>query len=196
MAVTSFKTSSMTTGSKRARVWDQSSSPGNFFNIATTTVGAGGASEILFSNIPQIYTNLQIRYFARVATSSYMSLTAQFNSDTGANYFNSHYLYGDGSTIASATDVNTTFLSIGTLVGSSVTANVFASGIVDILDYSNTNKFKTTRAFTGSDTNGGGYCFIAGAHWRSTAGINSIKIMSQSNYTFSQNTKIALYGEL
>jgi hypothetical protein len=145
MAITSFKTSSMTTGSKRARAWDQSSSPGNFESIATNTVGVSGASEILFSNIPQTYTHLQLRFTGRCNLASNTDNNAEmiFNSDTGSNY-SQHGLYSNNlSATGTFANINQTNMLAGRTPGAGSTANVFGVGIIDILDYTNTNKFKT-----------------------------------------------------
>jgi hypothetical protein len=76
---------------------------------------------------------------------------------------------------------------------------MFGAGIVDILDYANTNKYKTIRSLTGHDHNG----VIAGIHaivnlnsgsWRSTSAINSIVIGVVSGTAFNQYSSFALYG--
>ena len=55
---------------KSSKVWDGESSMGAFESIATAVVDSSGASSITFSNIPQTYKNLQIRYIARNQGSS------------------------------------------------------------------------------------------------------------------------------
>ena len=63
---------------------------GAYDSIATTTVGAGGASSITFSSIPSTYTHLQVRITAKgnrgiVIENAYLT----FNGDSGTNY-NAH----------------------------------------------------------------------------------------------------------
>jgi len=62
---------------------------------------------------------------------------------------------------------------------------------MDIFDYSNTNKFKTSRELGGYDLNGsGGVGFISG-NFRSTSAITSIAF---AGTTFQQYSSFALYG--
>ena len=73
----------------------------SYESIATTTVGALGASSVTFSSIPSTYKHLQLRWIARsnrVAAQDFVDI--RLNSDTGANY-SAHLLYGDGSAATS-----------------------------------------------------------------------------------------------
>jgi len=164
---------------------------GTFDSIATTTVGAGGAASITFSSIPQTYTHLQIRGIIKnTSTTNFAAM--QFNSDTGNNY-SAHYLDGDGATAISggAANYDKCYFSYG---GTSANANVFGVAVIDILDYANTNKFKTVRGLTGVDVNGvGGYVELNSSSWRSTSAITNINILFGAN-NFAQYSQIALYG--
>jgi hypothetical protein len=64
-----------------------------------------------------------------------------------------------------------------------------------VLDYKNTNKFKTTRSLAGGDTNGGSYQeanFMSGL-WRNTAAITQIDVSSSAG-NLAQYSHFALYG--
>jgi hypothetical protein len=63
---------------------------------------------------------------------------------------------------------------------------------MDILDYANTNKFKTTRTLEGYDANGSGNVSLTSGLWQSTSAINSITITAVG--TFNQYSQFALYG--
>jgi len=166
----------------------------DFIQIATTTIGVGGASEITFSSIPQAYTHLQLRMSARGSIGDSLQIFAQFNSDTGGNYSN-HFLYADGATFAAAGYGTTSYCAIGNMPGSSSAANIFGATVTEILDYKNTNKFKTTRGLSGADRNGTlGYCFVPSSNWRSTSAITSIRIFGESSANFTQNSVFSLYG--
>jgi hypothetical protein len=161
----------------------------DFYQIATTTVGSGGASEIVFSSIPQTYTHLQIRAFVKNSTSSpYMEM--QLNGDTATNY-SRHGLFGDGAgagqTFGSPT---VSYMNFGF---GSITANTFGVTVMDILDYSNTNKYKTSRTLTGADYNGSGIVWLFSDNWRSTSAVTSIKVVTTTG-GFSQYSSFALYG--
>jgi hypothetical protein len=105
----------------------------DFYQIATTTVGSGGATDITFSSIPADYTHLQIRYISRdsrIATNS--DATIRFNGDSGSNYSN-HVVSGDGVGASSGGSANTTNINIGNQSALNSAANTFGIGIIDIL---------------------------------------------------------------
>jgi hypothetical protein len=64
--------------------------------------------------------------------------------------------------------------------------------VMDILDYANTNKYKTTRALYSWDSNGSGYVEFNSNNWRSTSAITSI-VLTPAN-SFAQYTNISIYG--
>jgi hypothetical protein len=114
-----------------------------------------------------------------------------FNGDTAANYA-WHELYGYGQPTPESAG-NTSQSQIRIVLGASGTTNQ-AVGITDILDYSNINKFKTSKTLTGSDTNGGiEYLLFRSGHWRNTDQITTINLAAQSGL-FGQYSHIALYG--
>jgi hypothetical protein len=156
---------------------------GDFESIATTTLGVGGTSSITFSSIPATYKHLQIRLFTKNSSDN-GTVGMRYNSDSGANY-SFHDLYGTGAAAGAlgATSQTNVFAS---LTGSTQAA----VSIIDILDYADTNKFKTNRSMIGVDYNGSGYAWFSSGNWRNTAAINSIVL----NATFTQYTSAALYG--
>jgi hypothetical protein len=160
----------------------------DFYQIATTTVGAGGATDITFSSIPANYTHLQIRGVARNTTGT-TTVRLQFNTDTAANY-SYHEFYADGTSAGAAAVVNASFIYIGAQIA---TANCFSPQIIDILDYTNTNKFKSIKNLNGYENNSAGAVAINSGNWRSTSAITSIKIYPAAN-SFAQYSTFALYG--
>ena len=190
MAITSIKTGSSFTNLIKYDNFlgpNPAYNPSSYESIATVTVGAGGSSTVSFTSIPSTYTHLQIRTSMQSSLSSYGLM--RFNSDSGSNY-TSHFLYGDGST-ATATAL-TSQSSIYALRGSPST-NYYAGTVIDILDYRNTNKYKTTRSLAGNDENGSGYVFFLSGLWLNTNAITDITIITQSG-TFAQYSSFALYG--
>jgi len=164
-------------------------------SIATTTLGSTTAS-ITFSSIPQTYTHLQIRGISRCnrAVSFASSLQVQFNGDTGSNYWQYHYVYGDGASTGTGAGSLTTQALVGGSLGSSSTANTFATQVIDILDYRNTNKYKVIRSLDGNDTNGAGGIYLNSANWNSTSAITSLTIYPTVSFSFLQYSSYALYG--
>jgi hypothetical protein len=164
---------------------------GDFESIATVTVGAGGASTIDFTSISGTYTHLQVRYIARNTDASGNNIFYQFNSDTAGNYVR-HVLYGDGSSAVSDTNASSPSIAFASVANSSRLASTFAAGVIDILDYANTNKNKTTRSITGREDNTNGILLFASGLWRSTNAITSIQFTTSGN--FAQYSHFALYG--
>jgi hypothetical protein len=160
------------------------------FPIASVTVGSGGASTLQFSSIPQNFTHLQVRLFGRSSTAAGSNVGIQFNNDTGGNY-RVHYLGGDGSSNFSG-DFGASQIAgnVGWTAGSSNTANAFGVSVVDILDYTNTNKYKTLKSLNGIDGNGTGLTGLWSSVWFNTAAITQINIGA----AFVQYTRADLYG--
>jgi hypothetical protein len=159
----------------------------DFESIATTVVGSGGSSTITFSSIPATYTHLQVR--ASWLNSNNSNNWFRTNGDTGSNYAG-HSLFGDGSTAQSG---NYTSNNEGNLIAFSFTSTGETVAVIDILDYANTNKYKTTRTLAGQDTNGSGQIALRSSLWQNTAAITSLTFYSQTG-TFSQYSSFALYG--
>ena len=168
---------------------------GDFSQIATTTVGSGGASSVTFSSIPSDYTHLQLRISCRSTTAAGLSWSRlRMNSDsTNANY-KGHQLYGEGSSTASSVFGSESGIAAFLTVGSTGTANVFNAAIIDILDYNNTNKYKTIKVSQGNDTNGAGYIILHSGVWMSTSSINSLTFLDVNSGNYAQNSIFSLYG--
>jgi hypothetical protein len=167
---------------------------GDYESIATTTVGSGGQTPITFSNIPQTYKHLQLRIMSRDARSATANnLFATFNGDTASNYSN-HNLIGDGASAISEGYANEAQMVFGLSTSNSAAANIFGVSIVDILDYTNTNKYKTVRTLTGADQNGSGTIRLWSSNWRSSSAVTSITLYGGTTPNLSQYSSFALYG--
>lgn len=169
--------------------------PSDYESIATVSVGSGGTSTISFTSIPSTFSHLQLRYFGHLQGNGFdFALTnVTFNNDSGSNYAY-HRLYGSGSSAsADGASSQTKFYSTWTPDNLSQ-ANSFGSAVIDILDYANTNKYKTARILGGFDLNGSGYVALFSGLWQSTSAINRIDIVSNSGQSFSNYSHFALYG--
>jgi hypothetical protein len=167
----------------------------SYESIATASIGSGGVADVTFSSIPNTYTHLQVRAIARSAeaASGEATLRVQINSDTNANYA-THGLGGNGSSASADNGSGSTFAWASYLMPkNNTTANVFGSMVFDILDYANTNKFKTFRNLSGSDLNGSGSVFLTSGLWRNTSAITSLKFYFNGN-NIVQYSHFALYG--
>jgi hypothetical protein len=170
----------------------------SFESIQTVTVGAGGASTVSFTSIPATYTHLQVRLIARSGRSDgdfgAGGLYFQFNS----NYLTSlHQLRGNGSAVAAqgwSGGLNNGYIMVW-VPATGATTNTFGVGIVDILDYANTNKNRVVKTLSGNDLNGSGYIAINSGLWNSTSAITSITFGStDGSGNIPQYSQFALYG--
>jgi hypothetical protein len=167
---------------------------GTIFPIRSTVVPSGGTSYIEFTSIPSTYTHLQVRGITFGTAAPSGSMLFQMNGDTNSNY-NSHILGGNG-TVPSAysTGSETSGRFYGYYDNLSNTSYPLAF-IMDILDYTNTNKNKTVRTLSGMDKNGTNYgeVFIYSSVWRSNSAVNSLRLYC-GGQNLGQYTYFALYG--
>lgn len=178
---------------------------GDFESIATVSVGSGGAADIEFTSIPATYTHLQIRAICKSnqtgTSGEWEGLALRFNSDANSNYAR-HFLRGSGAAVTAGSSTSQTFISIGLQpdTGYSSVSQMFSAQILDILDYANTNKYKTVRNLSGFDSNNTGTNVgalqLSSGLWMSTSAITSIKFSSGGSFNrgFTQYTQFALYG--
>ena len=177
--------------------------PTAFESIATAT-GTGSSGTITFSNIPSGYQHLQIRYIAKVTTTtqSNYDLTIRFNGDTAANYA-SHALKGSGAAVSTATSSSATSMLkiIEFPIPSSATIfnSMFGVGIIDIHDYLSTSKNKTVRAFSGLEANRSttptGFVSLGSGLWFKTPeAITSISLIASGSTLWTTTSQFALFG--
>lgn len=167
----------------------------SYESIATVS-GNGTADTVTFASIPSTYKHLQIRLLGRVTPSATVeNIGVYFNSDTASNY-SGHYLYGSGSSVSAGSGTNTSGMTIaGRVPGASIASNIMGVSIIDILDYQNTNKFKTIRVLSGWDSNGNGEAWFASGNWRSTSAITSIDVRQlYGSGGWTSSSTFALYG--
>jgi hypothetical protein len=163
--------------------------------IASSGTMTGSTNTVTFSSIPAGFNHLQIRISSRSTRSSADDLIyARFNSDSGNNY-SWHYLQGDGASVTSSGFSPDNTIYVGFNPAASSTANCFGTTVLDILDYANTSKNKTTRSLSGYDLNGSGKSMLISSAWYSTSAITSIFM---ANYATGANwaagSRFDLYG--
>jgi hypothetical protein len=155
--------------------------PGAMIPLMTVTPYTT-TTTVEFNSIPGNYAHLQLR--SLVMGSGYSTL--RFNGDTTTSNYRSHYVGGQGSVTFAGSDANQAYFA------NSGSANGMAV-ILDLLDYSDTNKYKTQRYAQGWDNNGSGEVYLTSSLWMSTAAITSLKITAATG-TFASGSHFALYG--
>jgi hypothetical protein len=166
----------------------------SYESIATVTVGSGGSSSVSFTSIPSTYQHLQIRGIARDSRSNgATNLYIQYNSDTGTNY-TAHELYGNGSSaVANFEGTSQTSALAARVTGNTSASNAFGGFVIDILDYANTNKYKTNRSLAGHEDNSSGAIWLISGLWLNTSAVTSITITPVTS-PILQYSSFALYG--
>lgn len=166
--------------------------PNSYESIATVLVGSGGQASISFTSIPATYKHLQIRFIARstrVSAGDYMNM--RFNGNSSSIYAK-HSLNGDGSGAGSNAQTSAAQIEFNRIAAANATAGVFGAGVIDLLEYANSNTNKTARAFIAYDNNGSGEVHFQSGLFASTTAISSIAFTC--NNDFAQYSSFALYG--
>ena len=174
----------------------------SMYPISSYTVPSATGSNITFTNIPQTFTHLQIRYFVRNNNSGTVSYPNMYiNNDGGSSHFYNHLLSGNGTTAGGGANVNNVFSPGMTGPATGSLANTYACYIIDILDYTSTSKYKTIRAFGGfndnntSTTNQGIY-LASGANYSILGAVTQLDFNAyNSNGTgLAAGTRVDVYG--
>lgn len=164
--------------------------------ISTVTVGAGGASSIDFSSIPQTYTDLQLVVSARstITGTTYEDVGIKFNSSSSG--YTERQIYANGSSAGSNANFFTSYGYIGGVGSNSNTANTFGNCGVYIPNYTgSSNKSFSVDNVTENNATGAFMNLVANL-WSNTAAITSISLFPVSANTFMQYSTASLYGIL
>jgi hypothetical protein len=163
------------------------------YHIASQTTTS--ASQVTFDSIPQTFTHLQVRISGRDASATSVNSAFIILNGAFADYA-VHSLFGNGTSAGSTGNTSQVLIPIGILPGTSASANIVGGIIVDILDYSDTNKNKTVRAIGGSDLAGSGQVGLYSGFRVNTAAVTSVTLGGAytAPYQFAAGTKVDLYG--
>jgi hypothetical protein len=173
--------------------------PTSYESIQTVSVGAGGSSAITFSSIPQTFKHLQIRFIARSGTGQTQDIIGlRINTDTTTSNYVSHRIAADGTNKVSAAQASGSYSSSwsGYATGSDAAASMFGAGVIDLLDYTSTNKNKVGRTLSGDSQNNttDSQIIFGSTLYLSTNAISTITLVSIFTTGFVQNSHFALYG--
>lgn len=168
---------------------------GSYTSIKTATVTSGGTGTITFASIPQTFKHLQLRCFVQNNNGGEDNLYVRVGNgsvDTGNNY-TYHALQGSGSSASSGGLASQNYYYASIISGNTTVGQTYSVAIMDILDYTNTNKNKTMRTLGSYDNNGTGLVSMRSSAWLSTSAIDTISLVAPT-WTFNQYTQFALYG--
>lgn len=168
--------------------------PSNEFLIASSVVTGSPVPLITFDNIPQDYRHLLLVGSSRSAGSvGNYSVGGRFNDDSANNY-SFHAVYNSGSSTTSSGAPSYNYNYAINSNGSSYGAGVFTSSLWEILDYSSTQKFKTSRALHGSLDSSLNIVNFVSTAWLSTTPVSKITLSPLTNGNWVVGTRFSLYG--
>jgi hypothetical protein len=159
--------------------------PATYEPIATNTLGSATAT-VTVSSIPSTYTDLILVAVFGNSANSNKDIRWTFNGDTATNYSNT-FLYGTGTSAASARDSSATANRIS---GSSNNTPV-SPIVLQINNYVNSTTYKTSlcrNAASAWNTT------ASVGLWRNTAAITSISLTNESAANFVIGSTFTLYG--
>jgi hypothetical protein len=167
------------------------------FELISTQLVTGSPSSVTFSSIPSTYRHLQVRMTMK--NSNGASTMDQgyftFNGDTTTSNYHAHWMNGNGSGTGNSYS-NSYVASIRSVATSLFTASAFSGHILDVYDYGQTTKYKTSRIIGGAtNTTYSAYdTSFSSQLWKSTAAITSLTIGAVSGQTFVSGCRFSLYG--
>jgi hypothetical protein len=158
--------------------------PSTYEPIATTTLVSNTAS-YTFTSIPSTYTDLVLVMNGKATSGegAFILRVGNGSIDSGSNYSYT-YMYGDGSSANSARSSNQTS---GSCSRYDTTAGI---GIVQFMNYANTNVYKTILNRGGS----GSLVQATVNLWRSTSAINQIYVQPETSSNMVAGYTLTLYG--
>jgi hypothetical protein len=169
-----------------------------FDKIASATVGVGGAATIIFTSIPQTYTDLIVKVSGRVDSgTATQSMAMAFNFAAQGNVWSQKWVNSDGAVgYGSGSYSGASALYPFYMPAASATANTFGNGEFYITNYSSTTKNKsvvTDGVTENNATSSGSQRSEFGAMlFADNTAVTSITLYGNTN--FVQHTVATLYG--
>jgi hypothetical protein len=158
--------------------------------IKSVTVGAGGASSIVFNNIPQTFTDLIFLYSLRndqavAEKTAYLILNGSFSS------YSNRRLLGNGSSASSASSSTNEYIIAAQ--GTSTTLNTFTSGQIYFPNY-RSGAFKSYMNEVVYENNGTtAWQVLQSGLWSNSSAITEVNL-ALGNGNFVQNSTMSMYG--
>lgn len=152
-----------------------------YVGLANITLGSSAAS-VTFSSISQAYRDLIIIIDGTENADS--SIRVYYNSDTASNYTRV-FMEGNGSTTGSGSGTDSRIIDMRSAVSNT---------ILQIFDYSATDKHKSALVRSNAATSSYPQVWAAAGRWANTAAITSVTLDPDSTTQFNAGTNFALYG--
>jgi hypothetical protein len=175
---------------------------GDYDWISSYVVPNTTTTSFSITDIPSTYKHLQLRGNVRVTRAGQFGgeLYVGLNNDTtNSNYYNHETAaYPPADTTVGASWQSSGYPGFYAIrvTGSSAQTGNYAPFVLDIADYTNTNKKKNIRMLTGWDVNNtsNGLASLFGGLWQGTAAINRLDFGLAYGDFISQGSVFNLYG--
>ena len=165
------------------------------YELITTTVLGSSQASVTFSSTAAWanYKHLQIRGAAvETAGGGIDSLIMRFNGDTAANY-SWHGMYGINNSASAAGGNSSSTPYIAYINADGASNQRFSPIIIDILEFSSTNKTKISRSLSSAIGSVDRGVTLKSTLWNSTAAITSI-VLSGASGNLDAGSRFSLYG--
>jgi hypothetical protein len=164
--------------------------------IASATVGAGGASSIVFGSggtLPQTYTDLILKWSLRTTrTGATDSFFVRLNGSTANGSERRIYLFG--TTFASDSFSSTGGIDASSINASGATASTFSNSEMYIPNYTQSIPHSLSwESTTGDNTSTGNSVIIGAGLWNNATPVTSISLVPDVG-TLVQYSTAYLYG--
>lgn len=182
---------------KYNNVWDGRSAVGSMDALGTALLSTTTAN-VIFSNIPQTYSHLQIRGVFRSAytpSPGGLYIAPLVGGAGGGNYY-IHYLTGTSTTGTASygSSTNAYYTGANSMVNT-VTANYFVQVIIDIPDYTNTTKQKVMKTLSGWDSITAGAVSISSmVRYGQSGALTALTIDDSGGGGWLAGSQFSLYG--
>lgn len=164
------------------------------YDLLETQVLTSSASSVTFTGLDSYsdYKHLQIRAVTKGSHTSFDETSLfRLNSDSGSNYA-AHRLQANGSTVFSNGYTSQTSGRFGILSGSNGGNLGWSATVWDLMDFSNTSKYKTSRSLSGMK-DAASIVLMNSALWMNTAAVTSIEIIPNAG-NYLTGSRFSLYG--
>lgn len=170
------------------------------FKLIASSALTTSAASVTFSNIPQSYTDLIVRFSLRSSTGTFSAdLNGQLNGSSASEYSTTQLSTFGGAPQSTKLSSRTVFEAQNDVQPSGSTANTFGSGEIYITNYAGSTNKQFSHFINSADNGasfigGGGYANVSTlAHlWRNTSAITSLVLSSGNN--FASGSTFYLYG--
>jgi hypothetical protein len=168
--------------------------PNTFTLIASTTVGSGGASSVVFSSIPATYTDLVLKISSRTDRVGIVTDSIWIKLNNTSTNYASKFINTQGTSGAVTTTVNP-LEQYSSSAGSGGLANTFSNAEFYIANYASAiNKSASSEGVVNTNVASVQNLSVATLSWTDTTAISSMTLVPGYGTTILENSTFHLYG--